>query len=103
MRPRGHFLDMAKEKLVPRQIELVAKALAEPRRVEILRQVGSCDAGTRCGDLKECHEITPATMSHHIKELENAGLVTVTREGKFMRLCVNRPVLDAYLAQLAKI
>ena len=94
---------MAKEKLAPRQIELVAKALAEPRRMEILRQVGACGDGTRCGDLKECHEVTPATMSHHIKELENAGLVTVTREGKFMRLCVNRPVLDAYLAQLSKI
>lgn len=94
---------MAAVKLAPRQFELVAKALAEPRRVEILRQVGACDGGTRCGDLKECHEITPATMSHHLKDLENAGLVTVTREGKFMRLCLNRPVLDAYLAQLAKI
>jgi ArsR family transcriptional regulator len=94
---------MAATKLTPRQIELVAKALAEPRRVEILRQVGACDGGTRCGDLKECHEITPATMSHHLKELENAGLVTVTREGKFMRLCFNRPVLDAYMAALSRI
>jgi ArsR family transcriptional regulator len=94
---------MAKEKLTTRQVELVAKALAEPRRVEILRQVGACDGGTRCGDLQESHQITPATMSHHLKELENAGLITVTREGKFMRLCVNRPVLDAYLEQLAKI
>jgi len=93
---------MANPKLTPRQIELVAKALAEPRRVEILKQVGTCD-GTGCSDLQEHQKVTPATLSHHIKELENAGLVTIARQGKFMKLSLNRPVLDAYLAQLAKI
>jgi ArsR family transcriptional regulator len=89
-------------KLTPRQFELIAKALAEPRRVEILRQIGRCDS-VQCSALQEAQKVTPATLSHHIKELTNAGLVEAARDGKFMRLTLNRRMLDAYLAQLAKI
>ncbi|MCP5410644.1 MAG: helix-turn-helix transcriptional regulator [Alphaproteobacteria bacterium] len=95
---------MAAPKLTSRQTELIAKALAEPRRVEILRQIGSCNgSAASCAALRETQDITPATLSHHIKELENAGLVETRMEGKFMHLSLNRPVLDAYLASLSKI
>jgi ArsR family transcriptional regulator len=100
--PEDQISSMAKPALTPRQIELVAKALAEPRRVEILKQISACD-GTSCNTLQEAQKVTPATLSHHIKELANAGLVEIAREGKFMRMSLNRSVLNAYLAQLSKI
>jgi ArsR family transcriptional regulator len=85
------------------QIHLIAKALADPRRYELLRQIGSCGAPVQCSDIKDCHPVTAATLSHHMKELETAGLVRAVREGKFVSYTLRRDVLKAYTEQLAAI
>ena len=85
------------------QVHLIAKALADPRRLELLRQIGGCTKPVQCADIKDCHPVSAATLSHHMKELETAGLVRVTREGKFASYTLRRDVLRAYTEQLAKI
>jgi DNA-binding transcriptional ArsR family regulator len=89
--------------LTERQVELIAKALAEPRRVQILRQLGECRSAVGCGCMLEAQSISPATLSHHLKELERAGLVEVQREGKFAHVTLRREMLRAYSRQLASI
>jgi DNA-binding transcriptional ArsR family regulator len=90
-------------KLSEEQIHLIAKALADPRRFELLRQIGSCPKSVQCADIRGCHAVSAATLSHHMKELETAGLIQVTREGKFASYLLRRGVLKAYTEQLAKI
>jgi len=88
--------------LTAEQIRTISRALADPRRFEILQNIagGKCVA---CSDLRESFPVTPATISHHLSELESAGLIETSRRGKFMDLTFRRDRWDAYLAELHKI
>jgi ArsR family transcriptional regulator, arsenate/arsenite/antimonite-responsive transcriptional repressor len=79
------------------QVHLIVKALSDPRRYEILKQLRESGQALACGAVRGCMEITPATLSHHMKELEMAGLVQVVREGKFASYLLRRDVLEAFL------
>jgi ArsR family transcriptional regulator len=85
-----------------RQFTRISKALADPRRFEILQSIAEEDE-MACSALKECQSISAATLSHHIKELKSAGLVDIRRESKYLYMQLHRPVWKAYLKELKKI
>lgn len=87
--------------LSKKQFDLVAKALADPRRMAVLEVI----AGERecaCRKLREEFPVSKATISHHIKELVRAGLVEAHREGQYLNCEVRRDVLEAYAAELLR-
>lgn len=64
------------------------KALAHPARIAILQQlikINSCI----CGDLVEELGLAQPTISQHLKELKNAGLIQGTIEGTSVCYCID--------------
>jgi ArsR family transcriptional regulator, arsenate/arsenite/antimonite-responsive transcriptional repressor len=58
-------------------------ALAQETRLEIFRLlVRKGEAGMAAGELSDHFKMPPATMSFHLKELANAGLIASRRESR---------------------
>ena len=90
-------------KLDPKQIELISKALADPKRFEMLEKLSGSKEAPTCSCVRDWLGLAPATISHHLKELEAAGLVHLEREGKFAHITLRRDVLKAYIQRLAAL
>lgn len=84
------------------QFQRIAKALADPRRFEVLQVIAVAGEELCCGDVVECFPVAQATISHHLKELTEAGLVEARSEGQFKYLSARPEVLAEYVAELQR-
>lgn len=81
------------------QVEKIAKALADEHRLQILREIHRREQLV-CGDLQSTCELSQPTISHHVKILAEAGLISSEKNGRCLRLSVNNDVLTAFTQQL---
>jgi len=84
-----------------RQFASISKAVADPKRYEMLQKIAESKEAPTCSCVCDWVGLAPATVSHHLKELENAGLINVARDGKFAYLTLRRDVWKAYLTRLS--
>ena|SRR5579875_567837 len=89
-------------KLNDEQMQAIAHALADPRRFAMLQTIAR-GSSVSCGSVRDEHPISPATVSHHIKELADAGLIELAREGRCMNISLRRDVWESYISQLSLI
>jgi ArsR family transcriptional regulator len=81
----------------------ILKALADPRRFELLEHIARSACPLGCTEARASLPISAATLSHHVKELESAGLIHIRREGKFHFLTLRPGVLEGLIALLSAL
>ncbi len=77
-----------------------AKALSHPARIaiiKILAEQNSCI----CGEIVEVLPLAQSTVSQHLKELQESGLVKGTVDGKKSCYCIHWENMDAFTKQLS--
>jgi len=83
------------------QFHRISRALADPRRMEILERIAS-EAEVACACLANESAVSQPTISHHLKELTAAGLIKPRREAKFFFYRVDRRLWAEYLAEMRR-
>ena len=84
------------------EVEKISKALADKTRLRIFEAVSATSHMT-CGEIVSMRGVTPATVSHHLKVLSEAKLITCRREGQFVYSQAVPETVAAYTGALAKI
>ena len=83
------------------ELALLLKAMAHPARIAILQRILESNTCI-CGDLVEELGLAQATISQHLKELKNAGLIQGTIEGVSICYCINPVIWKNLEGQLSK-
>ena len=94
------------ETIPPKQLSEIFAALSNPYRLAIFMRLSCCNGDMKSGDSEgqicECVgalgkdlDIAPSTVSHHLKELARAGLITMNRRGQTTECQVDPQVVKA--------
>jgi ArsR family transcriptional regulator len=84
------------------RIEKISKALADQTRLRIFEAISRTEH-MNCGEIVSMRGVTPATVSHHLKILSEAGLITCCREGQFVYSETVPDTIESYTRALRKI
>lgn len=74
-------------------IAILAKAIGHPARVAIIEYLLKVDSCV-CGDIVNELPLAQPTISQHLKELKNAGIIKGTIEGNSICYCINEKSLE---------
>lgn len=85
------------------RLSRIFKALGDPTRVKLLSLIAAHLNGEACVcELTDPVELSQPTVSHHLKQLVDAGLLTRTRRGRWAYYRVVQSALDALADSLRK-
>ena len=81
-----------------KKAEKISKALADPNRLTILKEIKKSKQCLYCVDLNNTINLAQPSIAHHLKLLMDSELVTSDKEGRNVRYYLNNKLLDEYIS-----
>lgn len=82
--------------------ERISKALGDPYRLKIIEKIQKNSDFVPCTSLLDLCGLSQSTVSHHIKQLVDADLLTAVKEGRNVKYILNKEVFARYIHFLNK-
>lgn len=84
------------------QVVKIAKALSDPTRLQIYQRI-AVSPDTICSDFVSHCDVSPATISHHLRVLNDARLIETRRDGQFIHSRALPKTMLAYTQALGQL
>ncbi|RYZ84814.1 MAG: ArsR family transcriptional regulator [Proteobacteria bacterium] len=78
-----------------KDVERISKALSDPHRIRIMQEV-KIRGVVPCSDICGMIDLAQPSVSHHLKQLTDAGLLVPQKEGRSIRYTIDTDVIAAY-------
>jgi len=82
------------------ELAMLSKALGHPARIAILQFLATQNSCI-CGDIVDELPLSQSTVSQHLKELKNAGLIQGNIEGPSVCYCINKDAWESAKLKLS--
>jgi ArsR family transcriptional regulator len=80
-----------------KKAEKISKALADPNRLRILKEIKKSNDCLYCTDLNETLDLAQPSICHHLKQLIDTELITSDKEGRNVRYFMNNKMMEEYI------
>src|ERR1700739_2832419 len=95
--PKIDIFAFMNAKMDLKKVEKISKALGDPYRLKIIEAVKNQQDWLACSCVLNMLNLEQSTVSHHLKQLVDADLLIVEKDGRNARYLINKEVFDEYI------
>jgi ArsR family transcriptional regulator len=88
------------KKIDTKTIEKISKALGDPYRIQMIEVINKKQDWMQCSMIVEMFDLAQSTISHHLKQLVDADLLLVDKDGRNTKYKINKEVFGDYVGFL---
>lgn len=85
-----------------KKLEKISKALGDVNRLRILKLIAGHGGTGQCSAIQQCLDLAQPSVSHHVRILQEAGLITAIKEGRNYKYMLEQENLQSYLQTIGQ-